>query len=187
MDLLQIEVKVTWEIKESVAVAGKKVGKARRESSLLAISSDSQNGCRAFALVNKATGQAIKHGVGYWIGWSAGRSHCRVCYRLLLFKVISFLSSSRQHTQGLPSQGPTLTCHHDYTLFIKATLLKKTPWSPQRSSSIENPTAQHHRKGFFVTRLVSLKRNPLHGRSFKCQLYPHRSSAPSTTPGCLLQ
>ena len=28
MDLLQIEVKVTWEIKESVAVAGKKVGKA---------------------------------------------------------------------------------------------------------------------------------------------------------------
>ena len=37
MDLLQIEVKVTWEIKESVAVAGKKVGKARRESSLLAI------------------------------------------------------------------------------------------------------------------------------------------------------
>lgn len=32
MDLLQIEVKVTWEIKESVAVAGKKVGKARRAS-----------------------------------------------------------------------------------------------------------------------------------------------------------
>jgi len=66
MDLLQIEVKVTWEIKESVAVAGKKVSKARRESCLLAIkiSSDSQNGCRAFALVNKATGQAIKHGVG---------------------------------------------------------------------------------------------------------------------------
>jgi hypothetical protein len=55
MDLLQIEVKVTREIKESVAVAGKKVGKARRESSLLAIkiSSDSKNGCRAFALVNK--------------------------------------------------------------------------------------------------------------------------------------
>ena len=83
--------------------------------------------------------------------------------------------------------GPTLTCHHGYTLFIKATLLKKTPWSPQRSSSIENPTAQHDRKGFFVTRLVSLKRTHLHGRSFKCQLYPHRSSAPSTTPGCLLQ
>lgn len=31
MDLLQIEVKVTWEIKESVAVAGKKVGKASKE------------------------------------------------------------------------------------------------------------------------------------------------------------
>lgn len=29
------------------------------------ISSDSQNGCRAFALVNKAAGQAIKHGEGY--------------------------------------------------------------------------------------------------------------------------
>ena len=84
-------------------------------------------------------------------------------------------------------KGPTLTCHHGYTLFIKATLLKKTPWSPQRSSSIENPTAQHDRKGFFVTRLVSLKGTHLHGRSFKCQLYPHRSSAPSTTPGCLLQ
>ena len=111
----------------------------------------------------------------------------RVCYGQLLFLGISFLSSSRQHTQGLPSQGPTLTCHHGYTLFIKATLLKKTPWSPQRSSSIENPTAQHHRKGFFVTRLVSLKRTHLHGRSFKCQLYPHRSSAPSTTPGCPLQ
>lgn len=126
MDLLQIEVKVTWEIKESVAVAGKKVGKASKQGGNPAywpFSSDSQNGCRAFALVNKATGQAIKHGVGYWIGWSAGRSHCRVCYRQLLFKVISFLSSSRQHTQGLPSQGPTLTCHHGYTLFIKATLL----------------------------------------------------------------
>ncbi len=66
---------------------------------------------------------AFTHGVGYWIGWSAGRSHCRVCYGQLLFLGISFLSSSRQHTQGLPSQGPTLTCHHGYTLFIKATLL----------------------------------------------------------------
>lgn len=67
-------------------------------------------------------------------------------YGQLLFKVIFFLSSSHQHTQGLPSQGPTLTCHHGYTLFIKATLIKKTPWSPQRSSSAENPTAQHQRE-----------------------------------------
>jgi hypothetical protein len=63
-----------------------------------------------------------------------------VCYRQLLFKVISFLSSSRQHTQGLPSQGPTLTCHHGYTLFIKATLLN-TPILPSSGAAV---TWAHH-------------------------------------------
>lgn len=54
------------------------------------------------------------------------------------------------------------------SLFAWLTGYPYLPWSPQRSSSIENPTAQHHRKGFFVTRLVSPHSSHRHPRRCTC-------------------